>query len=130
MREHINVLFVIQDADPAKLLGGSAGEPIELFRAGSCADARALISTRRRLDVVVSSLTLNDGNWFCIHQDLARRNLDAELIVLAPEEGLPCSEILAHGVYAVLGQPLKNGQLMRVIKEAAARGAARTHARA
>jgi hypothetical protein len=39
---------------------------------------------------------------------------------VAPRRGLDVSEILAHGVYTVLGRPLESEEMVRTIEEAAA----------
>ncbi len=122
MSKKTNVLLVMSGEEFGAVMARPEARSLEIVTASSCAEARAALAGGRAADVVVANLTLEDGNWFCVHQELARRDARAEMIVIAPRRDLDVSEILAHGVYAVLGNPLDGEELVRTIEEAAKRG--------
>ncbi len=123
MRENIKVLLVLPGEDLDALAENPALESLELVKSRNCAEARKALATGSPVDVVVSGLTLDDGNWLCVLKELARRGSESEIIVAAPHHDADFSEILAHGVYAVLEMPLEGKKLARVIEDAAAVGA-------
>lgn len=120
MREKITVLMVMPDLEASELLAIPEAESLELVHARTCAEARGILGSGAPVDVVVADLTLEDGNWWSVYQNLANRDISAEMIVVAPRRGLDVSEILAHGVYAVLGRPLEGQDVVDAIEEAAA----------
>ena len=120
MNEKIRVLLVMPDVEANALLAGPGGEALDLMNARTCAEARGALRDCESVDVVVSDLTLDDGNWWSIYQDLANRDVCAEMVVVTPKRGLDVSEILAHGVYAVLGRPLEPAEIVDMVQEAAA----------
>ena len=120
MRDSIKVLLVMPEDELSVVMATPQAQTLEVTTARNCDEARFALAGRRPVDVVVSDLTLDDGNWWCIYQVLTNRDVCAEMVVVAPRRGLDVSEILAHGVYAVLGKPLDGPEIVRTIEEAAA----------
>ena len=120
MRDSIKVLLVMPEDEISMLMAAPEARTLEVMTARTCEEARSTLAGEYPVDVVVSDLTLEDGNWWCIYQDLTNRDVCAEMVVIAPQRGLDVSEILAHGVYAVLGKPLEAAEIVRMIEEAAA----------
>lgn len=120
MTDNIKVLLVMPEEELSEVFAVPAAESLEVTTARSCDEARAALAGDCPVDVVVADLTFEDGNWWSVYQHLANRDVCAEMIVLAPRRGLDVSEILAHGVYAVLGRPLDATEVVRTIEEAAA----------
>ncbi|MCB9386091.1 MAG: hypothetical protein H6509_15885 [Bryobacterales bacterium] len=119
MQENIRVLTVAADDALDALLDAPQADSFEVVAARNCAEARATFARRLEFDVVVSDLTLEDGNWWSIFEVLTNQNTGAEMVVVAPRRGLDVSEILAHGVFSVLGRPVTSAELVEVIEEAA-----------
>lgn len=109
-------------ADVRRLVEGLA---TEIDWAVDCAEARSAL---RRVPpkVVITDLTLPDGNWWCVYHDLAEAGLDAECIVLAPEAGIEKAPMFETGAFAVLEPPWKAEELRRAV--VAAGDAQRRHA--
>lgn len=120
MKERIKALLVMPEEELGQVFAASEAKALDVMTARTCDEARATLSGEAPVDVVVADLTLEDGNWWCIYQDLTNRDVCAEMVVLAPRRGLDVSEILAHGIYAVLGKPLEGAEIVRTIEEAAA----------
>lgn len=120
MTESIRVLMVMPEDELCEVFAIPEAAALDLTTARNCIEARATLACERPFDVVVANLTLEDGNWWSIYQDLMNRDVCAEMVVVAPRRGLDVSEILAHGVYAVLGRPLNDAEIVETIKEAAA----------
>jgi len=118
--ESIKVLLVMPEEELREVFATPAAESLEVTTACSCDEARAALAGECPVDVVVADLTLEDGNWWSVYQDLTNRDVCAEMVVVAPRRGLDVSEILAHGVYAVIGKPLEGAEVVRTIEEAAA----------
>jgi DNA-binding NtrC family response regulator len=120
MADRINTLFVMDDEDLGGVLAAESAKSLEPRITRSCCEARSALASKAPVDVVIADLTLCDGNWWSVYQDLAKRDISAEMIVVAPRQGLDVSEILAHGVYAVIAKPLEGAEVVRTIEEAAA----------
>ena len=72
------------------------------------------------IDVVITDLTLPDGNWCDILKYLVDEGIRANVVVNAPfaDERL-WSEILWRGAYDLLVEPYENFELKRVVEGAA-----------
>ena len=121
MTNSIRVLLVMPEEDLRVLLATPEARTLDVVTARDCGEARLILAGKNPIDVVVSDLTLDDGNWWCVYQDLTNRDVCAEMVVVAPRLGLNVSEILAHGVFSVLAKPLDGLETVRTIEEAAAR---------
>jgi DNA-binding NtrC family response regulator len=120
MSEKIKVLMVMPEDQASALLATPRARSLDLRTARTCCEARGVLAYGEPVDVVVADLTLEDGNWWSVYQDLSNQDVCAEMVVVAPRRGLDVSEILAHGVYTVLGRPLESEEMVRTIEEAAA----------
>ena len=78
---------------------------VEWVWAANCAEARAALTLDPDLAVVVSELSLSDGNWYCMLDALVRRGMDANLILVAPA-GAKRLDVAGYGVFGVLRRPL------------------------
>ena len=116
----IRALFVSAGPPGERALSQHERERLDIVRAASCEQARGILRQQPQVDVVVCDLTLDDGNWWSVYQDMALRGDPAEMIVVTPRRGDDMSAILAHGVFAALGEPLAPGGLFQVIESAAA----------
>ena len=83
----------------------------------TCCQARAVLTENPGTAVVISNQTLQDGNWCCLHDELVRRNLAANLVVIVPV-GCDTTVIRSYGVFGVLRSPLESSAA-DVIAEAA-----------
>ena len=118
------VLLVMPAADRDEMLQVTRDSGFQFEAATTCQNARRALNSRPAFDVVVTHLTLRDGNWWSVYQDLTVLDSSAEIIVVMPRKEAKVSEILAHGVYAVLGQPLEREEVLRTLKEAVAQSPA------
>ncbi len=115
------VLLVMPAADRDELLQVAADAGFQFDWATTCHDARrALRSCGHAFDVVITDLTLCDGNWLSVYQDLTVGSNPAEIIVVTPRRGANVDEIKAYGVHSVLGQPLDRDEVIEAITAAAA----------
>ena len=82
--------------------------------------AREQLRADPNIDVVITDLTLRDGNWCDILKYLVDEGIRANVVVIAPfaDERL-WSEILWRGAYDLLVEPYENFELKRVVEGAA-----------
>jgi len=119
-----HVLLVMPAADRDQMLQVAADSGFQFDWADTCHAARRALRKGESFDVVVTDLTLCDGNWLSVYQDLSVGNIPAEIIVVTPQRGVNVEEIKAYGVHAVLGQPLERAEVLGALQ------AATTHAEA
>lgn len=103
------------------MLQVAADGGFEFETATTCDEARRTLRDGHSFDVVVTDLTLCDGNWWSVYQDLSLSNSLAEVIVVMPRKTLHPEGILAHGVHAVVGQPLERKEVLKALQAAADR---------
>ena len=80
------------------------GAPVEWTIAESCEAARQWLRAHPSPEVVVTDVTLRDGNWYCVFELLLKLGSQTEFLVAVPE-GRAVSTILEHGVTAVVRRP-------------------------
>ena len=85
--------------------------------AGNCHDAREALR-RAPPSVVITDLTLPDGNWWTVYRALAEAGQCAECIVLAPRAGGNRSALFEAGAFAVLDPPWSSNELSRAVTAA------------
>ena len=85
----------------------------------NCQEAGALLATRPPVEVIITDVTLPDGNWCDIFKYLVDHNVDASVVVssVRADESL-WSEILWRGAYDLLVEPYENRELRRVVEGA------------
>ena len=113
-----NVLLVMPAADRDEMLQVAADGGFEFESALTCNAARRALRAGHHFDVVVTDLTLCDGNWWSVYQDLTVSSNPAEIIVIVPRKAVNVTEILAHGVHSVLAQPLERDEVLRALESA------------
>ena len=114
------VLVVMPPTDRDELLQSVAESDFELETVTCCDEARRLLRERRDFDAVVTDLTLCDGNWWSIYQDLTVADSPAEILVVVPRKGANVTEILAHGVFGVLYKPFNREKVLQALRAATA----------
>lgn len=103
------------------MLQVAADSGFEFASVQTCNAARRALKAGHKYDVVVTDLTLCDGNWWSVYQDLTVTGNLAEIIVIVPRKAVNVAEIVAHGVHAVLAQPLEREEVLRALRSATAR---------
>jgi FixJ family two-component response regulator len=104
---------------------------IKAWPAETYQEARGLLEKRPRVDVVISDLSLPDGNWCNVFKHLIDNDIHASMVVVAQhaDERL-WSEVLWRGAYDLLVEPYDNVDVRRVVEGAvrATKGDAATRA--
>jgi DNA-binding NtrC family response regulator len=124
MESRPTVLVVTSDtAQASALIPHLSAADLNVYEVETCREARTFLSSRPTVDVIISDLSLPDGNW-C---DMVRHMVDhaerAAMIVACSEaDERLWSEILWRGVYDLLVEPYDPDQVKRVV-EGALRGA-------
>lgn len=91
---------------------------VSMLFADDCAEARRILVEHPEVRVVLSNLTLPDGNWWSIHKELQRRARHTALIVVLPREGQDVREILGHGAFAVVAPPFRQTEIAPLVRAA------------
>ena len=91
----------------------------EVRTAEDFSSAREQLGADPNIDVVITDLTLPDGNWCDIFKYLVDEGIGANVVVTAPfaDERL-WSEILWRGAYDLLVETYENFELKRVVEGA------------
>ncbi len=97
-----------------------------VLAAVNCEEARRILQGYPALDVVVTELSLEDGSWWTIHQELARARVSTALVVCLPGADGGISDILERGADDVLLPPYERPEIQRMLEAAAARSYMRT----
>jgi DNA-binding NtrC family response regulator len=92
---------------------------IEAWPAETCQEARRILEKKRRVDVVISDLSLPDGNWCDAFKHLIDNDIHASLVVIArnADERL-WSEVLWRGAHDLLVEPYEGADIRRVVEGA------------
>lgn len=92
---------------------------VKAWPAETCQEARRLLENRPRVDVVISDLSLADGNWCDVFKHLVDTDIHASLVVTTrqADERL-WSEVLWRGAYDLLVEPYEKGHVRRVVEGA------------
>jgi DNA-binding NtrC family response regulator len=100
---------------------------IEAWPAETCQQARALLQSKPRVELVLSDLSLTDGNWCDVFKHLIDNNIHASMVVMArqADERL-WSEVLWRGAYDLLVEPYEEGDVRQVV-EGALRAVQKAH---
>jgi DNA-binding NtrC family response regulator len=101
------------------ILGELEALDVEVWPAETCHGARKLLEKRPRVDVVISDLSLADGNWCDVFKHLIDTDIHASMIVVArqADERL-WSEVLWRGAYDLLVEPYHGMDIRRVVEGA------------
>jgi DNA-binding NtrC family response regulator len=92
---------------------------IEALPAATCQEARGLLERKSRVELVISDLSLADGNWCDVFKHLVDKEIHAAMVVVArqADERL-WSEVLWRGAYDLLVEPLDKTHVQRVVEGA------------
>jgi FixJ family two-component response regulator len=104
---------------------------IQAWPAETCQEARKLLEKTPQVAVVISDLSLPDGNWCDVFKHLIDNDIHASMVVTArhADERL-WSEVLWRGAYDLLVEPYTDLDVRRVVEGAirATQGGAVTQA--
>jgi DNA-binding NtrC family response regulator len=103
----------------SQILGELASLGVETWQAETCQQARGLLGKKPRVDVVISDLSLADGNWCDVFKHLVDNDIHASMVVTArqADERL-WSEVLWRGAYDLLVEPYGESDVRRVVEGA------------
>lgn len=103
----------------SQILGDLALLGVEACWAETCQEARRLLENKPRVDVVISDLSLTDGNWCDVFKHLIDNDIHASMVVTArqADERL-WSEVLWRGAYDLLVEPYSTVDVRRVVEGA------------
>ena len=92
---------------------------VEALSAATCQEARSLLETKPRVELVISDLSLPDGNWCDVFKHLIDNGVHAAMVVVArhADERL-WSEVLWRGAHDLLVEPLDKTHVQRVVEGA------------
>ena len=92
---------------------------LDVLTVANCREARDLLATGPPVEVIITDVTLPDGNWRDLFECLADQNIQASVVVSsAPAGETLWSEILWRGAYDLLVEPYEDGELRRVVEGA------------
>ena len=119
MKTEAMALVVMNQERRLPLLANLKKLNFDVLTVANCQEARALLATRPPVEVIITDVTLPDGNWCDIFKYLVDYNVQASVVVSSAlaDESL-WSEILWRGAYDLLVEPYENRELRRVVEGA------------
>lgn len=121
MQQLQNVLVVANAQRRASLLDALSGLNLHVHTASDCREARSWAEKQTAPILLLSDLTLNDGNWWSVCQDLAARKTSFEVLVVLPGFNENADPILCRGAFGVLRPPYGSTEMRRLVESALAR---------
>ena len=119
MKSDALALVVMSQERRLPLLANLKKLNLDVLTVANCQQARALLATRPPVEVIITGVTLADGNWRDIFKCLADRDLDASVVVSSvPADENLWSEILWRGAYDLLVEPYEKGEVRRIVEGA------------
>ncbi len=99
---------------------------VQVLSAGSCHEARTLLKDHPPVKVVITEVSLVDGNWCDVFRYLVDNDIHASVVVSSrlADERL-WSEVLWRGAYDVLVEPYETEEVRRIVEGALRSVAAR-----
>ena len=92
---------------------------LDILTVPTCRQARTLLRTRPPVDVVITDVTLADGNWSDVLRDVVDTGTDTNVLVHASSpDAILWSEVLWRGVYDMLTEPYKEQEVRNVVEGA------------
>jgi DNA-binding NtrC family response regulator len=92
---------------------------IEVLAVETCQQARALLQTQPPVDVVITQVTLPDGNWCDVFKYLVDNAVQASLVVTSPHvDEILFSEVLWRGAYDLIVEPYQADELRKTLEGA------------
>ena len=116
--KNLTLVVMSQERRPS-LLRNLNSLNIECLTVESCTQARRLLSTCPEIDVVITDVSLPDGNWCDVFRSVVDSGVPAGVVVSAAsaDEKL-WSEVLWRGAYDLLVEPLDAAQVRHTIEGA------------
>jgi DNA-binding response OmpR family regulator len=111
------ILLVLTPENRAAVARSLDGENWELHLASDCKQARYLLR-HQRFDVVVTDVSLPDGNWLTVSRELNQEDTPPALVVCLPRQAERLAAILGAGQVQVLLPPLESETIRWVLEEA------------
>jgi DNA-binding NtrC family response regulator len=101
------------------MLGELDSLGVEVWPAETCHGARRLLEKKPRVDVVISDLSLPDGNWCDVFKHLIDNDIHASMVVVSPQaDERLWSEVLWRGAYDLLVEPYGAIDVRRIVEGA------------
>ena len=79
---------------------------LEVCPASSCAEAYLVCAEQPAPGLVISDVSLCDGNWYLVLKRIVDLGLDCEFLVATAGANHPTGRMLASGVESLLEEPL------------------------
>jgi DNA-binding NtrC family response regulator len=92
---------------------------VQVLPAGSCQEARVLLTNHPPVKIVITEVSLVDGNWCDVFRYLVDNDIHASVVVSSrlADERL-WSEVLWRGAYDVLVEPYEADEVRRIVEGA------------
>ncbi|MDA1313275.1 MAG: hypothetical protein O2968_08070 [Acidobacteria bacterium] len=112
-------LLVMPPECRSPLLRSIQSLDFEVLTVSTCSEARRLLQTSPPVKVVVTQVSLPDGNWCDVLRYLVDNDIRASVVVSSPraDEHL-WSEVLWRGGYDLLVEPYETDEVRRTIEGA------------
>ncbi len=113
------VLLVMSRECSPPLLKALKSLAIDVLAVENCQEMRGLLQTHPAVQLIITQVTLADGNWCDLFKYLVDRHSPVSMVVSSPQayERLWC-EVLWRGAYDLLVEPYKSGEVCRVVEGA------------
>lgn len=119
MQTKTRVVVVMPRERWTQILGELDSLDITASAAETCQEARRLLERGSRVDLVISDLSLADGNWCNVFKHLIDSGVHASMVVIAREaDERLWSEVLWRGAYDLLVEPYATSDVRRVVEGA------------
>ncbi len=122
MPPKIKAMLVMARERRLPLLDALKSCGIEVLAVCDCNEARRMLETRPRVQVVVTDAALPDGDWRRVLEIMAQGGANVEVVVCSrlgdPKLWL---DVLEQGGYDVLVAPYEREETKRIVEAAAAR---------
>jgi len=125
MQQAQKVLVVASARHRAPLLAALKGLGLNVHTAADCREARSWAEKQADPILLLSDLSLNDGNWWSVCQDLASRKTSFEVLVVLSGVNENAEPILCRGACGVLRPPYDSVEVRGLVESALARGRSR-----
>jgi DNA-binding NtrC family response regulator len=92
---------------------------IETLAVSTCAEARSLFQISPGVELVLTEVSLHDGNWSDVLRHLVDNGIEASVVVSSqrPDEHL-FSEVIWRGGYDVLVEPYEKAEVRQILEGA------------
>ena len=112
-------LLVMQPERRSILLQALRRLDVETLTVSTCAEARGLFETAPGVDLVLTEVSLTDGNWSDVLRHLVESGIEASVVVSSqrPDEHL-FSEVIWRGGYDVLVEPYERTEVRQTLEGA------------